>query len=127
MLPGSDCGAALGGNDRGNVVGYAGFPGGTSINRGVLWLDGVPTDLDLVSGNSWANDVNHHGQVVGWRELVPMQSSTAFHWNRGTVTNLPSLTGNGGLATAINNRAEIVGSSPIPGNPLALGRAVLWR
>jgi hypothetical protein len=34
--------------------------------------------------------------------------------------------GTGGGATAINDRGEIVGSSPVPGDPFA-SHAVIWR
>src|SRR6266545_1922692 len=64
-------------------------------------------------------------QVVGARDLVPENSPTAFLWERGKVTNLPSLTGSGGNATAINKHGVIVGSSPTGHGEDV--HAVLWH
>lgn len=125
LVPGAEFGSALDNNRHGDIVGYSGFPGGTSVNRAVIWRQGVPTDLGLQGGSSQALGVNDHRQVVGYRELVPYQSFGGFLWDGGTVTDLASLTGAGGYATAINNRGEIVGVSPTT-NPF-ISHAVLWR
>jgi uncharacterized membrane protein len=116
-------------NDRGDIVGWLGYMG-IRNNRAVVWRHGVPTDLNLEGGNSTAYDINDRGQIVGWWELVvPMGCAGAYVWERGRVTSLPSLTGNGGSAAGINNRGEIVGVSPIPNDPdpTGNGHAVLWR
>jgi probable HAF family extracellular repeat protein len=127
-VPGAaDFGEALDNNERGDIVGYFGFDGGPSINRAVVWRRGVPTDLGLEAGSSHATGINDRGQIVGWRELVPLENAGAFLWDRGRVTDLPSLTGAGGVAHAINNRGVIVGRSPAPGDPFGYGHAVLWR
>ena len=126
-LPGAEFGSALGTNDHGDVVGYLGYPSGRTVNRAVIWRNGRPVDLGFEDGVSQAFDVNDRGQIIGWRELVPMESWAPFLWDRGAVTNLPSLTGTGGVATAINNRGEIVGRSPVPDDAFGHGHAVLWR
>ena len=126
QLPGgAEYGSALDNNDRGNIVGYAGFPSGRTINRAVIWRHGIPTDLE--TGFSQATGVNDRGQIVGWRQPIPFESSEPFLWERGRVTTLESLTGTGGLPAAINNRGEIVGSSPVPGDSFGIVHAVVWR
>jgi probable HAF family extracellular repeat protein len=110
-------------------VGYSGFPSGGSINRAVVWRRGVPTDLGLESGSSHANGINNRGQIVGWREFTPedVGGFGPFLWDDGTVTDLTSLTGAGGGAWAVNDRGDIVGVSPVPGDPFNVGHAVLWH
>jgi hypothetical protein len=43
------------------------------------------------------------------------------------MTDLPSLTGSGGSAAAINDRGQIAGTSPVPGAPEGTEHAVVWR
>jgi probable HAF family extracellular repeat protein len=125
LVPDAVHGSALDNNNRGDIVGYSLFAGGLSTNRAVIWHRGVPTDLGLQGGSSQAMGVNDRGQVVGWREPIPNETNTGFLWHRGTVTDLPSLIGVGGSASAINNRGEIVGTSPT-GEPYG-SHAVLWH
>jgi probable HAF family extracellular repeat protein len=127
LLPGAYTGSTYDNNDRGDVVGIMAYPSGASLNRAVIWRRGVPTDLGLERGSSFALGVNNRGQVVGWREPEPNVGGEPFLWERGRATILPTLTGEGGSAVAINHRGEIVGNAPHPDDPFGLGHAVLWR
>lgn len=123
-VPGADdFGNALDVNERGDIVGYWGFPSGATINRAVVWRHGVPTDLGFEGGVSHAYGINDQGQIVGWRETVPMERWGAFLWERGRVTDLGDWT----TANAINDRGEIVGRGPFPNDATGLGHAYLWR
>ena len=66
-----------------------------------------------------ANDVNEAGQVVGYA------GNRAFIWHDGALTALPTLGGTAGMAEAINENGQIVGSSTLTTPPTG-GRAVLW-
>jgi probable HAF family extracellular repeat protein len=125
LIPDAVSGSALDNNDHGDVVGYSEMPGGTTINRAVIWRHGVPTDLGLDEGISQAVAVNDRRQVVGWREFNDTGEVSAFLWERGRATNLVSLTGHGGFANDINDRGEVVGSAP--NGELYVTHAVLWR
>jgi probable HAF family extracellular repeat protein len=127
LIPGRIRGAATGVNDRGDIVGYQGFATGHAIQRATIWRHGVPTELGFEDGVSVARDINNKGQIVGWKESVPWVSWGAFLWQRGRVTDLPSLTGVAGSAYAINDRGEIVGDSPIPDDSFGYTHAVRWR
>jgi probable HAF family extracellular repeat protein len=128
LVPEADSAAALDTNDRGTtIVGYSLMPGGASINRAVMWRHGVPTDLGLERGSSHATGVNDRNQVVGSRELEPLEGSGPFLWEDGRVTMLPALGGGGGGGAAgINNSGVIVGTSPDPAD-LNYAHAVIWR
>jgi probable HAF family extracellular repeat protein len=91
-----------------------------------MWRNGVAVDLGTpVTGNSMANGINDRGQIVGWSDR-PDGSFGAFLWERGTMTALESLTGNGGQAEAINNRCQVAGSGQVPEDPMVT-HAILWR
>ena len=66
-----------------------------------------------------ANDLNEAGQVVGYA------GNRAFVWQDGALTALPTLGGTAGMAEAINEHGQIVGSSTLTTPPTG-NRAVLW-
>ena len=87
----------------------------------------VKIDLRTLGGpNSWMNwgGLNDRGQAVGMAETsVPdpdgedfcafgtKKTCRPFLWQNGTMSALPTLGGNNGSASDINNRAEIVGAA----------------
>ncbi len=109
-------------NNLGQVVGLGGGAG--LLTHGLLWDDGVLTDLgDLPGGidSSFAYDVNDLAQVVG-SSAGPF--ATAFVWKNDVITALPDLPGGEsvGEAYGINNLGQVVGFSHADTG----GRATLW-
>ena len=104
----------------------ADFVPATPLN-GRAWInvDGFNLDLGTLGGpNSWMNfgEINDFGQVVGDSETaVPDPNGEdictfgthltclPFLWQFGHMSALPTLGGNNGQASAINNRGQIVG------------------
>jgi len=97
-------------NDRGQIVGATDSSGAA---RPFLWQDGMMTDLGTLGGDgdSWANDINEHGQIVGTAEIAG-GSRRAFLWQDGIMTDLGTLPGDDwSSASAINDNGVIVGVS----------------
>ena len=104
----------------------------TTIVRGraVLNIYGINIDLGTLGGkNSWTNygGINDRGEVVGLAETsVPdpdgenfcafgtKRTCLPFLWRDGHMMALPTLGGNNGQASAINNHGQIVGISETP-------------
>ena len=104
----------------------------TSIlsGRAVMSIYGFNIDLGTLGGdNSWTNygGINDRGEAVGLSETsVPDpdgEDICAFHtkrtcrpflWRDGHIHALPTLGGNNGQASAINNREQIVGIAETP-------------
>jgi probable HAF family extracellular repeat protein len=122
-------------NKYGLVSGSASLPDGTQ--HAVLWLEGLMGDIGapgLGGPNSIAFGDNVRFQAAGEAETsVPDPNGEdfcgfgthltclPFLWQDGVMNPLPTLGGNNGEATAINNRGEVAGfaenSSPDPGCP----------
>ena len=95
--------------------------------RAVISIYGFNIDLGTLGGkNSWTNygGINDRGEAVGFAETsVPDPDGEdmcafgthltcrPFFWRDGHVMALPTLGGNNGQASAINNRGQIVGIS----------------
>src|SRR5262249_7357672 len=129
---------ALGVNDRGQVVGQA---DGTSTNGAddfcgfkadgfkstaacipFLWQNGVMKQLPTLGGsNGVANHINNYGQAVGFAEtaiLDPGCTVSRFEpvvWEYGGIRKLslsvPGTSDTYGIAAAINDKGQVVGSS----------------
>jgi len=99
---------------------------GTLLNgRALIDIDGFKLDLGTLGGsNSWMNwgEINDRGQVVGDSETAVLDPNgedicgfgthltcRPFLWQNGHMSALPTLGGNNGQASAINNRGQIVG------------------
>jgi probable HAF family extracellular repeat protein len=99
---------------------------GTLLNgRALIGADGFKFDLGTLGGqNSWMNwgEINDFGQIVGFSETaVPDPNGEdicgfgthltcrPFLWQFFHMSALPTLGGNNGQASAINNRGQIVG------------------
>src|ERR1700726_4881241 len=100
--------------------------GGQLLNgRALIDVDGFKFDLGTLGGpNSWMNwsEINDFGQIVGDSETnVPdpngedicgfgtHKTCLPFLWQFLHMRALPTLGGNNGQASAINNRGQIVG------------------
>jgi probable HAF family extracellular repeat protein len=101
----------------------------TTVARGraVINIDGLNIDLGTLGkpdGNSWINwgGINERGEAVGMSETaVPDPNGedvcgfgthltcVPFFWRDGHMSALPTVGGNNGQASAINNRGEVVG------------------
>ncbi|MGA7921689.1 MAG: hypothetical protein WCA38_18660 [Candidatus Acidiferrales bacterium] len=93
--------------------------------RALIGIDGLKLDLGTLGGqNSWMNwgEINDFGQIVGFSETaVPDPNGEdicgfgthltcrPFLWQLGHMSALPTLGGNNGQASAINDRGQIVG------------------
>jgi probable HAF family extracellular repeat protein len=83
-------------------------------------------DLGTLNGGccSFATGINDRGEVVG-SSVVEENTSHAFLWRRGHLTDLGTLGGPNSGAAGINDHGEVVGTSDLPdGGPL---HATLWR
>jgi probable HAF family extracellular repeat protein len=154
-------GCAMSLNDRGwteimagNVeAGQVDSIAGKLLNgRALIDLDGFKFDLGTLGGqNTWMNrgEINDFAQIVGYSETAVLDpkgedicgfgthlTCRPFLWQFFHMSALPTLGGNNGQASAINNRGQIVGfaengtvdSSCPPGttnNRIAL--PVLWE
>jgi probable HAF family extracellular repeat protein len=119
--------------------------------RAVINIHGFNIDLGTLGGkNSWTNygGINDRGEAVGLSETsVPdpdgedfcafgtKLTCRPFYWRHGHMTALPTLGGNNGQASAINNRGEIAGISETTvqdsgcpaGKPGKIISPVLWE
>ena len=118
---GGIAGAANAVNNRGSVVGNAFADLERTAPRAFLWQNGAATDLGTLGGpNSSAHFLNERGEVTGSAETStpdPLGENFCgsgliclpFLWKDGLMTPLPTLGGNNGYATGINNRGQVVG------------------
>lgn len=120
MLPpyaGDSVGAAVGINNRGQVVGATGScaPVSPAIgSHAVLWENGKVKDLGSLGGkqNNVAYAINNYGQVVGISDLAGDSTSHAFFWQNGIMIDLGTLPGDFfSVAFSVNNKAQVVGES----------------
>ena len=122
-------------NKYGLVSGSASLPDGTQ--HAVLWLEGLMGDIGapgLGGPNSIAFGDNEKFQSAGEAETSTPDpkgedfcgfgthlTCLPFLWQDGGMIQLPTLGGNNGVATAINNRGEVSGfaenSQPDPRCP----------
>jgi probable HAF family extracellular repeat protein len=124
----------------------------TTVSRGraVITINGVNIDLGTLGkpdGNSWINwgGINDRGEAVGMSETsVPDPDGedvcgfgthltcVPFLWRNGHMSALPTVGGNNGQASAINNRGEVAGYAETPVvdsdcPPYKTTLAVLWE
>ena len=116
-------------NKPGWIVGFSLRPDATM--QAELWRNGTPKSLGTLGGpNSsvaWPNR-NDHGVIVGISETAELQPlgenwscflavffvssghvCRGFVWRNGAMSALPTLGGDNGFATGVNNRGQIVG------------------
>ena len=116
-LPGDSIGAAVGINDKGQVVGgsgVCGFPSFADSVHAVLWQNGSVIDLGSFGGvmNNGGLAINNRGQVVGLSDLPGDTTAHAFFWEDGLMTDLGTLPGDFfSIAQGINDDGQVVGQS----------------
>jgi probable HAF family extracellular repeat protein len=152
----SNLGCAMGLNNRGWTEIMEGkMPPGKEDDvvallggRAAIDIDGINFDLGTLGGkNSWTGygGINEKGQAVGYAETdVPDPNGEdvcafgtgltcrPFFWQNGSMRALPTLGGNNGQASAINNSGQVAGyaqtttvdSGCAPGR---ITRGVLWE
>jgi probable HAF family extracellular repeat protein len=149
---------AMGLNNKGwaeNMDGFVNPPENnlfTTVARGraVINVDGLNIDLGTLGkpdANSWINwgGINERGEAVGMSETaVPdpdgedicgfgtQLTCVPFLWRNGRMSALPTVGGNNGQASAINDRGEVAGyaettvvDSGCP--PFKITSAVMWE
>jgi probable HAF family extracellular repeat protein len=112
--------------DASMVPGQQDNAGGQILKaRDALGINGLQFDLGTLGGqNSWMNwgEINDFGQIVGYSETAVTDPNgedvctfgthltcRPFIWQFFHMSALPTLGGNNGQASAINNRGQIVG------------------
>ncbi len=116
--------AAAGINDRGQVVGTTSVApdnGPFVPVHGFLWQDGRMTDL---GADLQPLAINNSGHILV-RRTLPDPPYTAYGlWRDGRVTDLGTLGGGFFVASALNNRDEVVGFGTQADGTL---RGFVWR
>lgn len=130
----NNLGCAMSVNDQGWTYIMSGNVGGAGPNsllgqllngRAVLGIHGSLFDLGTLGGqNSWMNwgNINELGQIVGYSEtnfpdpngedvcgFGTHLSCLPFLWQNDQMSALPTLGGNNGQASGVNNRGQIAG------------------
>ncbi|MCU1307583.1 MAG: hypothetical protein JWN45_2278 [Acidobacteriaceae bacterium] len=121
--------------------------------RVAINFDGFTFPLPTLGGpNNWDNpfggEINDRGEAVGFSETDVLDPNgedvcgfgthltcSAFLWRKGNMSALPTLGGNNGQATAINNRGQITGfaetavsdSSCSASSPSKIHSPVIWE
>lgn len=119
---------AVGINNSGSMAGYS-TPPGDLVVHAALWQHGAITDLGTLGGpNSIAPEAepqpNEKGEVAGASDTTIADPNgedfcgfgthlicLPFVWRKGSLTALPTLGGNNGIALEINNRGQVTGTA----------------
>ncbi len=131
VFPGDSVAAAVGINNKGQVVGTSGMCAFPSFALGVhpvLWQHGTVTDLGSLGGVMFneAVAINYAGQVVGQSDLPGDTTTHAFFWQNGVMTDLGTLPGDSySTANDINEQGQVVGVSC--NATFSVCRAFLWQ
>ena len=150
-------GCAMSVNNQGWTEIMAGNVGGAGPNsllgqllngRALIDVRGFKLDLGTLGGqNSWMNwgEINDFGQIVGFSETSAPDPNgedicgfgthltcLPFLWQSFHMSALPTLGGNNGQASAINDRGQIVGFAETPTEdsgcpPNLIQQPVLWE
>jgi probable HAF family extracellular repeat protein len=129
-FPGDTSGAAIGINDRTEVVGTSGqcAPVSPAIAvHALLWQNGHVTNLGSLGGltGNLAYAINNRTQVVGISDVAGDTTAHAFLWQNGKMIDLGTLPGDVfSVAFSINNGGLVVGQSCDQNGNC---RAFLWQ
>lgn len=140
---------AMGLNQQGWTESMDGYiEGNNFVGRAVVNVPGHKIDLGTLGGiDSWINwgGINEHGEAVGMAETaVPDPDGEdfcgfgtgltcrPFIWKNGHMTALPTLGGNNGQASAINNQGVITGQAQTTETdsgcpPYQVAPPVIWQ
>jgi uncharacterized membrane protein len=96
----------------------------TTQTRGFLWRDGVMLDLGTLGGpDALTQAINERGQIVGisYTSSIPNPDSgiptiDPFFWEDGRMEDIGSFGGTFGVASFLNNRGQVVGTSNLVGD-----------
>ena len=105
---------AFGGNEEGEIVGYADVSGGAT-SHAAEWHQGTITDLGTLAGPdvfSFAQLINNRREIVGGSTT----SDGSFHGfliAHGVMTDLGTLGGPNSFGNGINERGQIVGGATV--------------
>jgi probable HAF family extracellular repeat protein len=123
-------GCTMGVNNHGwteTQYGLLNASGGLEKGRVAINVDGFTFPLPTLGGpNNWDNpfggEINDRGDAVGYSETDVLDPNgedvcgfgthltcSAFLWRNGQMSALPTLGGNNGQASAMNNRGQITG------------------
>ena len=105
-----DCssGEAMDINEDSVIVGWSLNDAG--VKRAFIWRNGALADLGVYPGEETAAlFVDNTGRVVGTRGSGASQQ--VFFWNRSSARVIGSLGGGGTIATGMNHKGYIIGSS----------------
>ena len=95
-------------NDQGQAVGSSGNCAGGL--HAVLW-DKNGTARDLEPAGAAAFGINNQGQIVGLVPSVDGSTFSAALWQNGAVKNLGTLGDHAAIASGINDKGQVVGST----------------
>ncbi len=117
-------------NENGQVVGVAETKAKDEFGLGVhdrhafLWKHGKMRDLGTLPGetDSGASAINERGQIAGDSGF----GGTAFTWQKGKTTRLPTPRTLEGFAVALNDGGQVVGHTESRDCQNGCPSAVLW-
>lgn len=124
-FPGDDASTGIAINDSGQAIGQSGAcvafadGSGASLQRGVIWQNGIPTDIGGLGGSipytfPWA--INNKGQVIGQSNAETALYGPivhAFLWQKGIMTDLGVLPNFNFISASFgfNDNGQVVGVS----------------
>ncbi len=95
-------------NNDNQLVGFVGVT--TQTSAAAVWDETATTELQALGTSAQAFGINDDGIVVGASNRVADGPFLACRWENGEIAALPSAE-DGSIASAINNRGQIVGSA----------------